>query len=591
MEEAGQEAGAGAGLGVIIDATGATPREVSSITQVSSSPWGVTNDPTRLPELRHNLRLIVDMAKNELDGLAREAKALQERKKWVHDEDARLRKAVVDEAELIQRLQKVHIIVDDINSKAKEAAGLYEPTLQPFAPSVTSLIHDYSPEYEKYKLDDIVVAAIAPVVRRLLTQWQPLEDPTFLTGELRAWKPALRTSAVPREDSQVVLYGGFKADVAKKKEELVMTPYESLLWNVWLPKIRSCINNEWNPVDSQPLIQLLEAWSDLLPQFIRDNVMDQLVLPKVQKAIAEWNPKRNEGTLHGLVFPWLPHVGLRLEALVGDARRKVKNLFRSWTADQGLPEHLMVWQKVFEKKEWEDALLKYVVPKLGATLRDDFKIDPRNQVMEPFQWVMVWVPHLRASIFAQLLETEFFPKWLSIMHRWLANPNANLDEVTRWYTSWKEQFPESLTSDPRIGHGFTTGLQLMHSAMNLDSGARHTLQKPDFKPLGLPSKAQHGKSRRPDQPQPTAAGGEITFKSIVEECVAEHNLLFLPAGKTHERSRMPLYKVSPNVDGKGGLMVYLLDDAVWGPPADGDGAEYRAISLEDMVLRATKSKK
>lgn len=180
--------------------------------------------------------------------------------------------------------------------------------------------------------------------------------------------------------------------------------------------------------------------------------MDQLVLPKVQKAIADWSPKRSEGTLHSLVFPWLPHVGLRLEVLVGDARRKVKNLFRSWSSDQGVPEHLMIWQKVgrmtinvgldgtngvqriqvFEKREWEDVLLKYVVPKLGATMRDDFKIDPRSQVMEPLLWVLAWVPHLRTSIFAQILETEFFPKWLAILHRWLATPNAKLDEVEEW---------------------------------------------------------------------------------------------------------------------------------------------------------------
>ncbi|KAG8976662.1 hypothetical protein FRB90_009094, partial [Tulasnella sp. 427] len=424
MEEAGQEAGAGAGLGVIIDATGATPREVSSITQVSSSPWGATNDPTRLPELRHNLRLIVDMAKGDLDGLAREAKALQDRKRWVRDEDARLRKAVVDEAELIQRLQKIHIIVDDIDAKAKEAAGLYEPSLQPFVPAVTTLVHDYSPEYDKYNLDDIVIAAVAPVMRRLLTQWHPLEDPAFLTADLRAWKPALRMSAAPREDSQVVLYGGFKADVVKPKEELVMTPYDSLLWNVWLPKIRSCVNNEWNPMDPQPLITLLESWSDLLPQFMRDNVMDQLILPKVQKAIGEWSAKRNEGPLHGLVFPWLPHVGLRLEMLVGDARRKVKSLFRSWTPDQGVPELLIIWQKVFDKKEWEDVLLKYVVPKLAATMRDDFKINPKSQIMEPFLWVLAWVPYLRTSVFVQILETEFFPKWLGIMHRWLSMADA-----------------------------------------------------------------------------------------------------------------------------------------------------------------------
>lgn len=53
----------------------------------------------RLPEVRHNLRLITEACKGDLDGLAREAKALEERKKWVRAEDARLRKKVEEEAE------------------------------------------------------------------------------------------------------------------------------------------------------------------------------------------------------------------------------------------------------------------------------------------------------------------------------------------------------------------------------------------------------------------------------------------------------------------------------------------------------------
>jgi len=77
---------------------------------------------------------------------------------------------------------------------------------------------------------------------------------------------------------------------------------------------------------------------------------------------------------------------------------------------------------------------------------------------------------------------------------------------------------------------------------------------------------------------------EITFRSIVEEFAASHNLLFIPAGRAHEKSRMPLFRVSSSVGGKGGLLVYVQDDAVWAP----DGDEYRAITLEDMVLRAIK---
>jgi tuftelin-interacting protein 11 len=44
------------------------------------------------------LRLLVSSAKSDLEGLAREARAIEQRKKWVRDEDARLKKIVETEA-------------------------------------------------------------------------------------------------------------------------------------------------------------------------------------------------------------------------------------------------------------------------------------------------------------------------------------------------------------------------------------------------------------------------------------------------------------------------------------------------------------
>lgn len=125
-----------------------------------------------------------------------------------------------------------------------------------------------------------------------------------------------------------------------------MTPFESLLWNVWLPRVRSSINNEWSPEDPQPAVKLYEAWSTFLPPFIRDNMLDQLILPKVQKAVADWNPKRSTIPLRNIVFPWLPFVGLRLEDLMGDARRKVKSLLRAWVAGEDIPSDLAAWRDV-----------------------------------------------------------------------------------------------------------------------------------------------------------------------------------------------------------------------------------------------------
>ncbi|KAG8969569.1 hypothetical protein FRC03_002008 [Tulasnella sp. 419] len=586
MQEPGQESTPD--LGVIIDATGKTPREITSLSQASASPWGATNDPTRLPELRHNLRLVVDMAKSDLDGLAREAKSVRDHKKFILEEDARLRKIVGDEAELIARLQKVHLVVDEIKVAAKEAAGLYEATLDGFSKHFETLVREYSNECDKYGLDEIMVAAIAPVFRRMLGSWNPLLEPMFLTQQLRQWRTAFKMSQVIRDEPDSFEHS-WNGDTSKQqKSNLAMSPYESLLWNVWLPKVRSCVNNEWSPTEPQPLIQMLESWTPLLPQFIRDNVLDQLILPKVANTVADWNPRSRTSSLHEIVFPWLPHVGLRIEQLVGDAKRKVKSLFRSWKVEDGLPKDLMVWKDVFDSAEWENLLIKYVVPKLGAILREDFKINPRDQKMEPLLLALQWHEHLRPSIFAQLLELEFFSKWLEILYVWLIQPKVNFDEVAKWFEFWQKTFPEKIYALPGVTHGFTAGLQLVNKAMDLGSDAPRLLEKPQFKPLS--STAQPAKPSK--RPQKAQHASEVTFKSIVEDHCATHNLLFLPTGKSHPKSRMPLFKVSQNVDGKGGLSVYVLDDAVWAPdPNDPTGDDYRAISLDDMVLRATKAKK
>ncbi|KAH9930300.1 GC-rich sequence DNA-binding factor-like protein-domain-containing protein [Fomitopsis serialis] len=578
---AGQDAQP-AGVGQIIDATGATLREVSSLADVSMASWTPTSDPMRLPEVRHNLRLITEACKGDLDGLAKEAKALGERKKWIQAEDARLRKKVNEEAELISRLQQVNLVVDDINSQARDLASMYEPSLESFSANFEKLLGQYANEFDRYRLDEVIVAAIAPIVRRMLAQWHPLQDPVAFTSLFRLWRNALKMAThEEKPQDNVSVYGSSTVISPAPVVEKPMTPYESLLWNAWLPKVRSSINNEWSPDDPQPAVRLYEAWSAFLPPFIRDNFFDQLILPKVAKAVDGWNPRISKVPLQTLVFPWLPHVGLRLDDVLGDARRKVKSLLRHWAVAEGMPGDLTVWKDVFDVGDWDAMLLKYVVPKLGSRLREDFRVNPRNQDMGPLQDVMLWESLLSPMVLSRILETEFFPKWLDVLHVWLIQPNPSFDEVARWYSLWKGMFSENVQSMPGIAQGFTRGLQLMNKAIELGPNAPTQLPRPDHRPPS-PTPMVTGQQKAPKM-RP-ARTQEITFRSIVEDYASSHNLLFMPAGRVHEESRMPLFRVSPTADGKGGLLVYIQDDAVWAP----DGDEYRAIPLENMVLRARK---
>jgi tuftelin-interacting protein 11 len=140
---------------------------------------------------------------------------------------------------------------------------------------------------------------------------------------------------------------------------------------------------------------------------------------------------------------------------------------------------------------------------------------------------------------------------------------------------------------PGVADGFTQALQLMNKAIELGPRAATQLPKPNYR--GNPPSGSRGGTPQPGtkakrtRPAPT----EVTFRSIVEEFASSHNLLFIPTGKSEEKSRMPLFRLSQNLDGKGGINVYLLDDVVWAP--DGESG-YRAIPLDEMVLRATRGR-
>lgn len=467
--------------------------------------------------------------------------------------------------------------MDDVVAKSKELASSYDANLDDFSPLFSRLLIEFSTEFERYRLDVIVVAAVLPLVRRTLAQWDPLQEPAVLLSTFRTWKQALVFNQVDLTGDQ---------QPATKP----MTPFESLLWHVWLPRVRTCINNDWSPEDPVPVVKLYEMWSPLLPPFVRDNILDQLILPKLTNTVADWRPKRTV-SLHTFVFPWLPHLGLRSDTLLDDARRKVKSLLRAWNPPDGVPRELTPWQAVFTPRDWDTLLLTYVVPKLAASLRADFRVNPRAQDMAPLTHVLAWSALLRSKVIGTLLEAEFFPKWLDALHLWLTQPRASFQEVADWYEFWRSVFKGDVAAAEGLEHGFRQGLEMMHAALALSPDERSSLPRPKHRAVlaaseQLGTAQQKVRDKDKDKVGKVVHAQEITFRAIVEEVAAKHDLLFVPAGRVHEGSRMPLFRVS-RVAGRGGVLVYVLDDAVWAPDASGEGDGYRAITLEEMVLRAS----
>ena len=139
----------------------------------------------------------------------------------------------------------------------------------------------------------------------------------------------------------------------------------------------------------------------------------------------------------------------------------------------------------------EALLARCVMPKLAMAVRE-LPINPANQVLEPFHWLVRWcgtappaqiakVPQtqlyvhdccsvwliyarLTAVACAKVLETEFFPRWMKVLFQWLT-AKPDYDEVTRWYLQWKQLVPEALQEQAGIKQAFTRALDMMNNVV------------------------------------------------------------------------------------------------------------------------------
>lgn len=564
------------GVGLVLDARGAELKEVESLSELSLSGWTPTSDASQLPELRHNLRLIVDVTKGDLTSLVKEGKSINERRQWSTRDEERANKKTEASAKEIERLQQLRSIVETISAATADDSARKDGSLHHLEESFNKLTVGYQDLYTSMGLDDVVVGSIGQVLRPAFAAWEPFAiSSDALLSTLKPWRKAFN---LPSEDDE---------SEQSSSAERVMTAWESLLWHRWLPKVRSAINNDWDPREPYPAVHLLESWAPILPPFIRDNILDQLVLPKVMAAVETWNGKKSDGkpaSLASFLFPWLPLLGERTTGILDEAKRRLRSFLRKWSVSDGVVDELSHWKKdIYTSREWDKLMGEHVVPKLSACLRQEFVINPRKQDMRPLvEWVLPWQAYIRTSTFVRMFELEFFPKWLNVLYLWLAHPGHNGDEVATWFEMWKGVFPPEMLSNPDIAHGFSTGLNLMREAMSLGPDATSKLRKPDYKPSGT-TRSRNGTPTPAAPPRPKAIqAGEITFRTLVEEHVAQSDLLMVPTGESHIVTGKPLLRVGKSLN-KGGVTVYIGEDAVFALEKEGT---YRAVTLDDLVKRA-----
>ncbi|KAK9368908.1 GC-rich sequence DNA-binding factor-like protein-domain-containing protein [Lipomyces kononenkoae] len=559
----------------IVDMTGPEAKVLSDMSDFKGIELPTTDEA-------ENARL-AELARRDLEMYADEWQSLQARQKWIGMEKDRITTNVDNENEKIERVESIVEIVNTLHSMAQQSLSSGKDALaglEDVSRKLEILQFQYPDEIEKFRLDDVAVAALHPIMRQLIASWDPLTDHTYLQeyfmrcqAILRIHLPKSTTDGIDDAISADDIYIYRKQKVPAKNRA---TLFESMMAEIWLPQVRRAMQNEWDVHEPSSLVLLFEDWQNILPSFIQSQLLEQIVLPRLHSAVTDWNPRKRHASSqpHQWIFPWMPLLGDHLKTIMGEVRHKFSSVMRDWDVAKGVIDGLDAWSEVFGK-DLDGMVMRHIYPKLVALLRTEFQINPANQQLDALVAVFKWHRYFRSSKFSMLLEAEFFPKWWDVLFLWLTSEQPDFTEVNEWYKFWQDQFPRDVRDAPGVRSAFAKGLNLINQAVYLGPQAAAEL-KPIVEPaIKEPPRKSKSKRRGDSVPQgrskpasqvengPQEVIQESTFKDVVEDYCMQNNLLFIPLRQAHETLGFPLYRITASASGRGGFLCYFDSEILW----------------------------
>lgn len=562
-------------LGLIVDATGSETKLLNdgSGKMPSMTPYGFMAAETEAEKVAKRERM-------ELDAFMESWRGLQDRKIDIDEHEGQRKIDTDQKLENLGRMERVIGAVEglrisplDRNNTSDDSAvsEQWDKLIEKLNAFQENHLHDI----KQFNLPEATIGTMHPIFKQQMDIWDPLEEPAKYSGDLDSVKAVLGLAAT--DEINFKHHFDIDGEYGKSRRQKATTPYETMMYTLWLVKIRSAVNR-WNYHDPSPMITLVQAWRPLLPPFIYSNIIDELIVPKLLLALKVWAPRRskhhhksnnNKHALpHTWLFPWLEYLPeyhrdpKAPTGLVIDAKAKLKQALDAWDVSAGVYPGLREWRRLL-KLDVDNILVGQILPKL-ARLLSTIDINPVDQDMTPLEVVLQWQSTFPLEVMARLLVAEFFPKWHGTLHLWLTSEGVNFSEISEWYAWWKDQIPDNLNRLPDVHKEWQKGQETIGLAINLfEEGRLYELPPPVAGPARPITKEATGKTDAPAEPTSRRAPPETTFRDIVESWCAEQDLTLVPLKAAHAATGAPLFRLTASVNGKGGVPIYLQGDIVW----------------------------
>ena len=461
--------GSGTGKQVIIDMRHRDTRiitdmsDISSVDMLHEAQASLDSEKTSQvmlgQELLYNINII---STNHEMNVTRDSKLLaQEVNKIIshQKEIAALKQLVEVDQKRLQRLEKIEQILTKIDDKLKDSTGT-KVTLSNISDVYKTLYLNFAEEFSIFGLLSLLPYLFTKIIT--VDRWHPFTNYTYL-GELY--------------DQVMSLVSFFHSIDQLQMGRQVLKAFYDIIETMFLPTIRRTISSMWDvTVEADACVRLMESMKLILPVTMYEQLIDMLVLPKLVSTVNTWKPSPTpmDGShssvvpIHVWLHPWLPLLAEKLSVVYPEIRRKYHSLISNMH-----PTHLYhmlplltPWVNVFDSTSYENLIVKAIVPKLVLILREHLMINPANQDIQPFNWVLAWIDLVPSLHFTCLLVGEFFPKWLRVLFIWLTHSQEpDFEEVSIWYQGWKSLLPEGMQSDESIVSCFDLAVDMMQSRL------------------------------------------------------------------------------------------------------------------------------
>lgn len=387
--------------------------------------------------------------------------------------------------------------------------------------------HNHPNEYKKLNLDKLFLNLLYPKINWIFKNWKPLSYPHDRYPEYHE-----------------CIKGCHK--ILLKRDPKI---YEKILWIIWLPAVRRDILS----VDSiktscLEIINFIELWKPLLPNWMCENLMATIVMPRIQTEVDSWDPLSDPIPIHSWIHPWLPMTQDHdWDSIFITIRRKLSQALVAWhPSDSSARLILEPWKHVFSPETWDSFMATNILMKLSEIM-SKFIINPCDQKGlapgEEWSWIFSWSDLLSPLQTSSLLTRYFFPRWLNILYQWLTHATPDYDEIVKWYLGWKSLIPTVCLSVLLVQEYLRKSLEMMdHAVSSPDGMMSYKFNMND--PVAAEEKERILR-RQKLLSAATASGGSTTstsssdpninFKQMVQKRADEKGILFMPiSNRSHE---------------------------------------------------------